>query len=81
MSEGMQFTLNNPVGAFLSTFAMFLAGIVIGEYWHLPPAMVAVVTVLAAFAAVAHELFCCFVWSSLAGWWIGRRTAALERKR
>lgn len=81
MSEGMKVSLSNPLGAFLGALAMFLAGIAIGARWHPSPTIALAITVLAAVLAGVHELVSCFLWCSLTAWWIGRRSAALERRR
>jgi hypothetical protein len=52
-----------------------------GGYWHPSRTMVLTMAFFGGVFAALHELVCCFVWSSLTGWWIGRKAAALPAKR
>ena len=80
MNERMKVSLSNPLGTILGSFVMFLAGIVLGEHWHLSGAVVLAVTLLGAVLAALHELLCCFLWCSFTSWWIGRRMGELKGK-
>ena len=80
MNEGMKVSLSNPLGTFLGSCVMFLAGIVLGEHWHPSGAAVLAVTVLGAVLAALHELLTCFLWCSFTSWWVGRRMGELKGK-
>ena len=81
MSKGIKATLGNPLGTFLRSIVMFLAGIILGEHWHPSGAVVLAVTVVGAVLAVLHELLSCFLWCSFASWWTGRRSQEIEEQR
>jgi hypothetical protein len=81
VNEGMKVSLSNPLGTFLGSSVMFLAGIVLGEHWRPPGAIILAVTVLGAVLAALHELLTCFLWCSFTSWWIGRRMGELKAKR
>jgi hypothetical protein len=81
MNEKLNVRLGNPMVMFFWSFAMLLAGIVIGEYWC-PSRMHAVtIAVAAGVFAMIHELACCLVWCSLSAYWIGRRMRELKGGR
>lgn len=81
MNEKFNVRLGNPVVMFFWSFAMLLAGIVIGAHWH-PSHRVTVATAAAAgVLTMLHEFVCCFVWCSLSAWWIGRRVVELKGGR
>lgn len=61
MSERMKVSVSNPLGTFLRSLVMFLAGIVLGEHWHPSGAVVFEVSVLGAVLAALHELLSCFL--------------------
>lgn len=81
VSKGMSATLSNPLGTFLRSMVMFLAGIILGEHWQPSGAIVLTVTVVGAVVAVLHELLSCFLWCSFASWWTGRRSQEIEDRR
>ena len=78
MSKGMKATLSNPLGTFLRSIVMFLAGIILGEHWNPSGAVVVAVTVVGAILAVLHEVLSCFLWCSFASWWTGRRSREID---
>jgi hypothetical protein len=66
---------------FFWNFAILGTGLTVGGYWHPSRATVLTISLASCVFAVLHELVCCFVWSSLTGWWIGKKAAALPAKR
>ena len=81
MNERFNVRLGNPMVMFFWSFAMLLAGIVIGEYWHPSRMHSAAIAAAAGVFTMIHELVSCFVWCSLSAWWIGRRTGELKGGR
>lgn len=81
MNETMKVTLSNPLGTFLGSSVMFLAGIVLGAHWHPSGAVVFAVTILGGVLAALHELLTGFLWCSFTSWWIGQRMGELKGKR
>ena len=81
MTDKLNVRLGNPVVMFFWSFAMLLAGIVVGAHWHPSNAISVAVAVAAGVLTMVHELASCFVWCSLTAWWIGRRSEALLSKR
>jgi hypothetical protein len=81
MAEKLSVSLGSPLSMFFWNFAMLGTGLAVGGYWHPSRAVALVIAALGGLFAVLHELACCFVWSSLTAWWIGRKAAALTTKR
>lgn len=81
MNERLKISLSNPLGTFLGSLVMLLAGIVVGEHWHPSGAALLAVTVLGAVLAALHELLTCFLWCSFLSWWFRRRMAELKGNR
>lgn len=81
MNESLNVRLGNPRVMFFWASAMFLAGVLVGAYWHPSRAISAMVAVGAGVFTMVQELASCFVWCSLTAWWIGWRSEALQSKR
>ncbi len=81
MTDKLNVRLGNPMVMFFWASAMFLAGIVVGTYWHPTRAISVAVAVATGVFTMVHELACCFVWCSLTAWWIGLRSEELRSKR
>lgn len=81
MTESLNVSLSNTLSMFLSNFTMPGTGLALGGLWH--PSRVEILTMafFAGLFAMLHELACCFVWSSLTVWWIGKKSADLPVKR
>jgi hypothetical protein len=63
----------------LSMLGTGLAVVGHGPTVHLSRSMILTIALFARLFAVLHELVCCFGWSSLTGWWLGRKGATLGR--
>lgn len=81
MTDKLNVRLGNPVVMFFWSFAMLLAGNVIGAHWHPSHRWAVALAVAAGVFTVVHELVCCFVWCSLSAWWIGRHMGGLKGGR
>ena len=79
MNEKLNVRLGNPVVMFFWSSAMFLAGIIVGVYWHPSRTHSIAIAFTAGVFTMLHELVCCFVWCSLSAWWIGRRMGELKK--
>jgi hypothetical protein len=63
------------------SFAMLLAGIVVGALWHPSRVHALIIAVVAGVFTMLHELICGFVWCSFSSWWIGRQMGELKGGR
>jgi hypothetical protein len=81
MTEKLSVSLGSRLSMFFWNFAMLGTGLAVGGYWHPSRALVLTIASFGGLFAVLHELVCCFVWSSLTAWWIGRKAATLGAKR
>jgi hypothetical protein len=68
MNEKLNVRLGNPVVMFFWSFAMLLAGIVIGEYWHSSRVHTAAIAVAAGAFTMVHELVCKLLRSRRSAW-------------
>jgi hypothetical protein len=73
MYEKFNVRLSHPVVMSFWSFAMLLAGIVVGALWHPSRVQALVVAVVAAVITLLHELIVGFAWCSFSSWWIDRR--------
>ena len=73
-------SLGNPLSMFFWNSAMLGTGLAIGGYWHPPRTVVLTIAFFGGLITVLPELVCCFVWSSLTAWLIGRKAAAPTNK-
>lgn len=80
MTERLNVSLGNPLSMVFWNFAMLGIGLTVGAYWHPSRAAVLTIASFGGLFAALHELVCCFVWSSLTAWWIGRKAAALTKR-
>jgi hypothetical protein len=81
MTEKLNVRLGNPQSTFFWNFAMLGDEVAVGGYWHPSRTMVLAIAFFGGPFAVLHELTCCFVLSSLTGWRIGWKAAAVPAKR
>jgi len=81
MNEKLNVRLSHPVVMSFWSFAMLLAGFVIGALWRPSRVQALVIAAVAAVFTLLHELIVGFAWHSFSSWWIERRMEELNCER